>query len=123
MVSTYGYITLANLESYTGLDYSAIDATKYSDANVEYKISTAERIINGIVGTVYTGTIPDRIVSATLIISDQLMRIRITQDGYIDPRKPDDPETVKYEGTILKDLLRPEQADYLDEPHTWVKTK
>ncbi|KKL94101.1 hypothetical protein LCGC14_1868090, partial [marine sediment metagenome] len=38
MVSEYGYITVTQLEAYTGIDYEATFAT-YTDAYVEAQIS------------------------------------------------------------------------------------
>ena len=56
MASTYGYITVANLEAYESTNYGNINATLYSDANVEAKITIAERIVNGLIGTPNTAT-------------------------------------------------------------------
>ena len=121
MVSTYGYITVANLEAYESVDYGNIDSTLYSDANIEAKITIAERIVNGLIGTTYTGTIPDRIVAATTIISAQLMRNVLIRNGHVDPRDPDKQNAGEVaESQLLKTLLLPEQADNLDLPTWWV---
>lgn len=69
MVSTYGYTTLAELELYAHKDYSTIDATYLADAYVEAAISDAEFFINGYVGNVWTGTIPDDINLVTKMIA------------------------------------------------------
>ena len=117
MASVYGYITVANLEAYESTDYGNVDATLYSDANVEAKISIAERIVNGLIGTTYTGTIPDRIVAATTIIAAQIMRNSLVQSGYntvITQARIDS------EDKILAGLIEPEQADNLDKPTSWV---
>jgi len=117
MASTYGYITVANLEAYESTNYGNIDSTLYSDANVEAKITIAERIVNGLVGTSYTGTIPDRIVAATTIIAAQLMRNSLIQNGYdVEGQKA----RADNENEILKGLLDPEKADNLDQPTFWV---
>ena len=117
MASTYGYITVANLEAYESTNYGNIDSTLYSDANVEAKITIAERIVNGLVGTTYTGTIPDRIVAATTIIAAQLMRNSLIQNGYdVDNKQT----RLDSETEILKGLLDPEKADNLDQPTFWV---
>jgi hypothetical protein len=121
MASTYGYITVANLEAYESTDYGNISTTLYSDANVEAKITIAERIVNGLIGTTYTGTIPDRIVAATTIIAAQLMRNTLIRNGHLDPRNPDKPSAVEQsENQLLAKLLEPEQADNLDKPNMWV---
>ena len=69
MTSEYQYTTLAALEKYAKRDYSALDATQYSDANVEDTITNAEYFINTYVGTTFTGTIPDGIKLATKMIA------------------------------------------------------
>ena len=68
MVSTYGYATVANLEKHAKVDYSTIDAT-LTDALVDDTISDAEKYINGYVGTIFTGTIPDSIELVTKMIA------------------------------------------------------
>ena len=118
MASTYGYITVANLEGYESTDYGNINSTLYSDANVEAKITIAERIVNGLVGTSYTGTIPDRIVAATTIIAAQLMRNVLIRNGDMDEAQVKDIEN--NENKLLEQLLAPEQADNLDQPQMWV---
>ena len=120
MASEYGYITVANLEAYESTNYGNIDSTLYADANVEAKITIAERIVNGLVGTSYTGTIPDRIISATTIIAAQLMRTSLINNNYMEKGEVDS-EKISWEGSFLKALLDPERADNLDQPNLWVK--
>ena len=83
MTSTYGYITVADLEAYASTDYSAVDAD-YTDAIIEAQITQAERIINVNTGTTFTGTIPDAIVMATLDVAMRLMYNRMIFDEYIE---------------------------------------
>ena len=73
MVSVYGYGTLAILETVAKRDYSTVHATIFSDANVERSISDAELLINGYVGTIFTGTIPPTICTATYMIAKILL--------------------------------------------------
>ena len=51
MVSEYQYASQTNVENFTGLDYSEIDAERLSDTRVDKKITIAERIINGYIRT------------------------------------------------------------------------
>ena len=83
MVSTYGYTTVAALESFASTDYSAVDSD-YSDTVIEAQITQAERLINSHMGTTYTGTIPDAIVAAALDISMRLMYNRMIYDEHIE---------------------------------------
>jgi len=119
VASTYEYITVATLEAYESTNYGNIDSTLYSDANVEAKISLAERVVNGLVGTSYTGTIPDRIVAATTIIAAQLMRQSLINNNYLE-KSSVETEKISWEGSVLKGLLDPERADNLDHPGVWV---
>ena len=81
MVSEYEYITVAELEAYSGMDYSAIDSL-FTNTVIEAQISNAERIVNGIKRSSYTGTIPDDVEAATYILSQRLMNNMIIEYGY-----------------------------------------
>ena len=83
MVSVYGYITVAQLESFAVIDYGTVDAT-YTDAVVESNISQAERLINTYTSQSFTGTIPDAVVYVTLEVSFKLMHNRLLFDGTVD---------------------------------------
>lgn len=80
MVSEYEYITVAELETYTGIDYSAVDAL-FINGVIEGRISMAERIINKIKKTSYTAA-PDDVVAATYILSQRLMNNLMIEYGY-----------------------------------------
>ena len=83
MASAYGYITIAELESYTVTDYSSVDAS-YTDAVVESFISQAERLINVYLSQTYSVTIPDGVVYAALEISMKIAWNRMIFDGFVD---------------------------------------
>lgn len=72
MASEYGYITVANLESFMACTFDAIDAG-YTDSVVEMRISMAERFVNSICHQSFSGTIPDAVVMATTIMAERLM--------------------------------------------------
>jgi hypothetical protein len=73
MVSAYGYATLANLEGHAKRDYSVIDATIFSDTNVEVAITNAESFIIGYTGTILTAPIPCDIQLVTCQIAKTLL--------------------------------------------------
>ena len=76
MASTYGYITVANLEAYHVLTYDSVDA-RYTDAVVEAKISHAEKIVRTLTNTT---TATDGAVSLVLELSKYLMNMQIKED-------------------------------------------
>lgn len=83
MASEYGYVTLATLENYVGFDISGRQA-EFTDAKVESMITLAERLINGYIGESLSGTIPDAIQSATLIIAARILHRRIDRDARVE---------------------------------------
>ena len=82
MASEYAYTTLANVENYTGLDYSSIDATALADAKIDAKITMAEKILNGYLGADEDLEITDGMEVATIIISAKLIHQSMNQMGY-----------------------------------------
>ena len=80
MVSTYGYITVAQLEAYTGIDYATTSAV-YTDAFVEANISIAERVVRSIAHNP-PATATDEIFAATMILSERFMRNVMITDGF-----------------------------------------
>lgn len=82
MASVYGYITLGNLENYTGIDYSAIDAVAFTDVKIEKKITDAERLINAYLGVSTAQTKTDSIIICTMLISAKICHDAIMALGY-----------------------------------------
>lgn len=81
MASDYSYIIVADLEAYHGdIDYDA--QFGLDDGVVEANISLAERNVNKIKRTSYSGTIPDFVKSATLLMAKRLMNNLIIEFGY-----------------------------------------
>lgn len=78
--SEYGYITVAQLEAHTGVDYSVLDAT-FTDGVIEAQISLAERIANDIKRQSYS-TAPDDVVAATYLMAKRLMNNLMIEFGY-----------------------------------------
>jgi len=83
MASEYGYITVANLENKSGIDYSVRDAA-YTDTIIEMNISTAERFVRTQL-TDIPATATDGMVAATLLMSERFMHILMVKDGYVEP--------------------------------------
>ena len=83
MASLYGYITVANLEASTGINYETTDAG-YTDAYVEAQISIAERIVNSLCVSTPTST-TDGVYTATIILSERLMRNIMIMDNHAEP--------------------------------------
>ena len=82
MASVYGYLTLENLELFTGIDYSVVNATALADANVEMNITTAEELINGFLGVSTAQTITNAITSSTKFLSGWLLNSLMESLGY-----------------------------------------
>ena len=80
--TTYDYITLANLESLTGYDYSSIDATKFHDDKVNAMIGVAERMVNGYLGVSAAQTVTDGLYSAVILISAKILGQNLIEYGY-----------------------------------------
>ena len=81
MGSTYGYITVAQLEAYTGINYETTSAV-YTDAFVEAQISIAERVVNAM--CVVAPGVTDGVFAATMILSERFMRNVMITDGFAD---------------------------------------
>lgn len=108
MVSAYGYITLAALEAYTGIDYQTTSAT-YIDAFVDAQISIAERIVRAIsVNPPAAAT--DEIYAATMILSERFMRNVMVTDGFADEM----PQAIKDFLDKLVDLVLKKQQGMID---------
>ena len=80
--SLYGYITTAELEAYTGIDYETTSAT-YTDIFVEANITIAERSVNSMCIEAPSSA-TDGVIVATLILSERLMRNVMVVDGYAE---------------------------------------
>jgi hypothetical protein len=82
--SDYGYITGDELEAYSGIDYSAVHATKFSEALVMGKVTIAEKMINAYLGVDGAQTITDGIEACTLIISAKILHQNLIGIGFHD---------------------------------------
>jgi len=82
MASEYGYITLAELEVYTGIDYEATYAT-YTNAFVNAQITLAEKAVRSMCATP-PATATDSVEAATMILSERFMRNVMVVDGYAE---------------------------------------
>jgi len=80
--SLYKYITVANLEAYTGINYETTDVG-YTDVFVEANITVAERSVNSMCVEA-PASATDGVIVATLILSERLMRNVMVVDGYAE---------------------------------------
>ena len=109
MASDYEYITVANLEA-LGVDYSVVNAV-YTNTIIEAQISLAEMYINTRTkgNSPFTGTIPDGIIGATLIIAERNMRDLLIShnDSNIEAQGLIDKKNLKVEAFLNPYLYRP----------------
>jgi len=112
MGSEYGYITIAALEVYTGINYETTKAT-YIDAFVDAQISVAERIVRSI-AIDPPDTATDEIYAATMILSERFMRNVMVTDGYA----AEQPQSIKDFLDNLINLILAKQKGMIDSiPH------
>ena len=102
MASEYGYITVANLEAYTGINYETTDAG-YTDAFVDAQISIAERSVNSMCIEA-PSSVTDGVYAATLILSERLMRNVMVIDGYAEESKQ---SIIDFFDKLIEIILKP----------------
>ena len=108
MASEYGYITVALLEAYTGIDFETTNAI-YDDDFVAAQISIAERIVRSI-AVDPPDTATDEIYAATMILSERFMRNVMVTDGYA----VEQPQSIKAFLDRLIDLILAKQKGMID---------
>jgi len=108
MGSTYGYITVTQLEAYTGIDYGTTKAT-YTDTLVEAQISIAERVVRALSIDPPT-TATDEVFTATMILSERFMRNVMITDGFADEM----PQDVKNFMDYIIDIILKKQQGMVD---------
>ena len=79
--SEYGYATVANIEAFTGIDYSTKHDTKFTDILIEAKITIAEKMINSYLGVDGAQTINDGIEACTIIIAAKILNNSLIEIG------------------------------------------
>ncbi len=82
MVSEYEYTTLAAVEAFTAIDYSAVDSTAFTAVNIDAKITIAEKMINAHLGVTGAQTVTDGIETATILIAAILLDENMNVLGY-----------------------------------------
>lgn len=82
-MSAYEYITGDELEAFAINTYATTDAT-FTEAPVMAQVSQAERWVNEYCGQTFTGTIPDGVVFATLLMAKYLMDKQMVENKHID---------------------------------------
>ena len=84
MASTYAYTTLENIEDLTGIDFSAVNATAFTDDRVNAAITSAEKIINGYLGETIDQASTDGLETTTVYITLKLLKSKLINLGYTD---------------------------------------
>ena len=84
MVSEHEYAALADVENFTGIDYSAINATKFTQTTIDAKITIAEYMVNGYLVTSADQTTTDGIKAATIIITAKILHNNLIELGVHD---------------------------------------
>jgi len=82
MASEYAYATLADVENYTGINYSEVDSVALADGKVLKKITIAERMINAYLGTSSAQTVTDAIKMCTIVIAAKMLHDAMKELGY-----------------------------------------
>lgn len=106
MASTYGYITIAELEALTAVDYSTFtdkDGNEiYSDTVVEAWITHAEELVISYMRRTYEvgADIPTPVIYVTKEMAKIIANNQLIQDGYLDR-----PEVRPFLDSEMKDLL------------------
>lgn len=107
--SVYNYITTAQLEAYTGIDYATTSAT-YTDIFVEANITIAERAVNSMCNTTPSST-SDGVIMATMILSERFMRNVMIIDGFAT----ETPINIKkFLDELIKLVLKPDVYKSVD---------
>lgn len=81
-MSLFGVITAAQLETFTGKDYSEIDS-KYTSAYIVGKISAAEQIVDAY-RTIDTSD--NAMIVAVKILAGNMMHNDMVDDGYAEEK-------------------------------------
>jgi len=102
MASVYGYITLGNLENYTGLDYSTIDSVALADVKIEKKITDAERMVNAYLGVSAGVTKTDAVIITTMMLSAKICHNSVISLGYLEGTETEHDELL---GMSIKQIL------------------
>ena len=106
--SEYSYATVAQLEAFTGIDYSVLHATNFTDVKIEAKITMAERMVNAFLGVHGAVTITDGVIMATIIIAAKILHNNVVKLGLFD-KEEDQTEMIDMSiPAILRLFLRPD---------------
>ena len=82
MVSVYGYTTVTAVEQFSGIDYSVVDSTVFTAANIDAKITMAERLVNAYLGVSTGQTKTDGVIMSTVLITVKLLDNNMNHLGY-----------------------------------------
>ena len=122
MASTYGILTVANLESLMGGRDLATEDARYTDANVEVAcISRAEVKVFGIIQNTWTSTsITDNVKSAVEDWAVHYCELMLIRDGHWDNEFPSPSQTENFLIQMTKELIEPEEDKYKNKKNVFV---
>lgn len=111
--STYGYITGDELEAFTSVDYSTLNATVFSEANVMAKVSIAERMVHAYLGVSSAQTATDGIKTAVMLISARILNDSMIKSGNLTAENQEQPFSI-YIDTIMEKWLTGDSGVTID---------
>ena len=100
--STYGYITGDQLEDFTSVDYSVVDATAFAEAKVMGKVSIAETMVHAFLGVSSAQTATDGIKTAVMLISARILNDSMIKFGYLTAENEEQPFNVYIDSIMEK---------------------
>ena len=103
--STYGYITGDQLEAFTSVDYSTIEATAFGEAAVMGKVSVAEKMVHAYLGVSAAQTATDGIKTAVMLISARMLNDSMIKFGHLTAENQEQPFGIYIDSIMEKWLL------------------
>lgn len=114
MASTYGYTDLATIENLTGIDFSVVDGTAFSDARVDAMITAAEQLINGYLGETADQTDTDGLETCANFITIKLLHNKMINLGHAELEEAGIDALNLSIPDILKMFLHETQDDFVE---------
>jgi hypothetical protein len=122
IASTYGILTVANLEALMGGRDLGTEDDRYTDTVVESAcISRAEVKVFGIIQNTWTsGTIQDNVKSAIEDWAVHYCELMLIRDGHWDNEFPSPSQTESFLTAMTEELIEPEKDNYKNKKNVFV---